>query len=471
MSRVVLKDVSFSYYQNEKILSNVNMSIDEGKITLLSGLSGSGKSTIFFLINGIIPNIIKGKFEGDILIDDKSIKGMSIGELSKTVGSILQNAEEQIIKPYVLDEIAFGPSNLGINMVEIDKRINEVCNILNLNKNDLTKLLSGGQKQRLITASTLAMNQKILILDEPLANLDNKGAIILLNILTKLKKEGYSILIIEHRLDIVINYVDKIYSIKDGIVSEVIDKYSYLEKETSKIVYDTKEVGETPILELKNISYEVNNKTILNDISFTINKNERVVILGENGCGKTTLTKIISRLLKPSSGVVNQYINPKLKTKGHYKKWFSHLGYIYQNPNYQLFMPSVEKEILFNGYSLEYAQMIVNKFNLGHLLARHPQSLSEGEKRRLTIASILASKQEILILDEPTVGQDYKGLKNLVSILNEIHEKEKNTMITITHDKRCAESLCDKAIWIKDGSIFKIGDKELVKEYFLHDKE
>ena len=134
---------------------------------------------------------------------------------------------------------------------------------------------------------------------------------------------------------------------------------------------------------------------------------------------------------------------------------------IYQNPNYQLFMPTVEQEILFNGYSLEYCQKIVDMFELGSLLHRHPQSLSEGQKRKVTIATVLAARPKVLLLDEPTVGQDYASLKLLINNLNQIHIEEQNTMITVTHDKRCVGAICDKAVKLRRGIIQEVGGKEL----------
>lgn len=149
------------------------------------------------------------------------------------------------------------------------------------------------------------------------------------------------------------------------------------------------------------------------------------------------------------------------------KKWYKKVGVVYQNPDYQLFMQTVEKEIKFGAKSDEYADEIAEKFGIKHLYARHPQSLSEGQKRRVSIAAVVATDPEVLILDEPTVGQDYKGLCEMVEVLNKLHEEAHNTMITVTHDKRCAAALCDKSVWIKNGKTYKTGGKELVDEFFI----
>jgi energy-coupling factor transport system ATP-binding protein len=192
-----------------------------------------------------------------------------------------------------------------------------------------------------------------------------------------------------------------------------------------------------------------------------------VVLLGENGCGKTTLMRLIARLNKPTGGKILQGIDPKLKqkTKGS-KAWFKKVGVIYQNPDYQLFMPTVQKEIEFAAVSKEYAERMIELFSLRLIRDRHPQSLSEGQKRRVSIAAVMAAKPELLLLDEPTVGQDYKGLCDLVEILNTLHKETGNTMITVTHDKRCVTALCDKAIIISNGKVQEQGGKPLAESYF-----
>ena len=144
---------------------------------------------------------------------------------------------------------------------------------------------------------------------------------------------------------------------------------------------------------------------------------------------------------------------------------------VYQNPNYQLFMPTVEQEIAFNAVSKDYAEEMIKLFGLEHLRKRHPQSLSEGQTRRVSIAAVAAGNPKVLLLDEPTVGQDYKGLCELVKILDELHDKSGNTMITITHDMRCAEALCDRAVLIADGVVKEEGGKELAHNYFFENEK
>ncbi len=468
MSAIELKQVNFSYDGKTKILENTDFTAEYGEVTLLSGHSGEGKSTLMYIVSGIIPNVNYGKLTGEVKIAGEDIKGKKLGYICRKVGVVLQNADEQIIQKIVEDEIAFGCENLAFPPEKIQKQIDIVCNLLKLDKSWKCRTLSGGQKQRLITASTLAMGQKIIILDEPLANLDKDGAAMLMGTLRSLAKAGYCVVVIEHRLDMVLPFVDTVWHIGNKTVRKVENRQEYLLQQTAKIEDSCPVYAEqSPLFTLKNIKFSVKDRGILKDISLEIPKGGRTVFLGENGCGKTTLMRLIARLYKPTGGNITQYIDEKFKQKPKGSKaWYKKVGVVYQNPDYQLFMPTVRQEISFGAKSEEYAAEIAELFGVKHLWERHPQSLSEGQKRRVSIAAVAACEPEVLLLDEPTVGQDYDGLCALVEILNKLHVQSGNTMITITHDVRCAEALCDSAYLIADGIVAKRGGKELVREYF-----
>ena len=469
MKAIELKNVSFSYDGfAELVLRDVNFDVEYGEVALLSGLSGEGKSTLLSIVSGIIPNIVSGKITGEVLVDGRSTAGQKLSQTCRKVGVVLQNADSQIIHKIVEDEIAFGCENFAIPRDKIGAQIDRVCAIMGIDKTAQTRTLSGGQKQRLITASTLATGQKILILDEPLANLDIAGATELMNTLRALAKSGYAVLVVEHRLDMVLPFVDTVWNIRAGVVTKVENKQEYLLSQTVKIDDNSGEhaKGES-LFSLNHVAFSVKKKEILKDVNFNIYDGERLLLLGENGCGKTTLLRLIARLYKPTEGSIEQTLNRKFGKSKKSKKWFKSVGVVYQNPNYQLFMPTVEKEIEFNAVSKDYAQEMMRLFDLEHLRNRHPQSLSEGQKRRVSIASVVAGNPKVLLLDEPTVGQDYKGLCQLVKILDELHDKSGNTMITITHDMRCAEALCDSAVVIADGVVKEQGGKELAHKFFF----
>lgn len=470
---VELKNYSFRYHNTEKwVVKDCNFALKYGELVVLSGLSGEGKSTILSSINGIIPNVNQGEQLGEVLVHGEVINGKKMSEISHLIGSVLQNPDSQIIHGKVEDEISFGCENFNFSPQEIGNRIDNACSLMDINKEWDTKTLSGGQKQRLITASVLAMGQKILLLDEPLANLDLEGSHTLLQLLSDLTKEGYAVLIVEHRLDVVIPYANRVAWLNKGKVEFYDKKEDVFYKINHKIMDDTikNPVSKEPLIEVRNLNFSVPTRDILRDLSFTIYKGERVVILGENGCGKTTLMRLLSKIIKPISGEIVEYIDTRKRKKAD-SYWFKKMGFIYQNPNYQIFMPQVYEEVGFGSKSEENTQSYMEKFKLLELSGRHPHSLSEGQKRKLTIASICAMEPEVILLDEPTVGQDYDGLCNLIEKLNDIHKTSGNTMITITHDYRCAGAIADRIIWLKEGKVYKIGGKELAGEYFNQNLE
>lgn len=472
MSAIELKNINFSYDGKTKILEDTNFSADYGEVTLLSGHSGEGKSTLMYIVSGIIPNVNYGELSGEVFVGGENIRGRKMGDICRRVGVVLQNADEQIIQKIVEDEVAFGCENLAFPPEKIQKQIEIVCNLMKLNPGWKCRTLSGGQKQRLITASTLAMGQKIIILDEPLANLDKDGAAMLMGTLRSLAKAGYCIMVIEHRLDMVLPFVDSVWHVGNKTVQRIENRREYLASQTAKIedscpIY----AGQSPLFELKDVAFAVKKeREILNDVTLEIPKGGRSVFLGENGCGKTTLMRLIARLCRPTGGSITQHIDGKFgqKPKGG-RAWFKKVGVVYQNPDYQLFMPTVRQEISFGAKSAEYAETIARLFGVDHLWERHPQSLSEGQKRRVSIAAVAACQPEVLLLDEPTVGQDYDGLCAMVDILNRLHKETGNTMITVTHDVRCAEALCDRAYLIENGVVAASGGKELVREYFTRE--
>lgn len=449
---------SFCYPSStETVLENFEMELNYGEVALLSGLSGNGKSTVVSLINGIIPRVVEGEFDGRILIDGEDSKSMTMGEISRKVGSVLQNAEEQIIHQIVEDEIAFGCENLGFEESEIAREIDENCSVMEIEPEWKTRSLSGGQKQRLVTASTLAMKGDILVFDEPLANLDGRGAEILLNLLKKLSEAGKAVLIVEHRIDIVLPYVDSVWVLEGKRAERISDKESFLKSQTD-IIPDLEENAlhfSENALEISGVAKSFGKRKILCGIDLAVKRGERILFSGENGCGKSTLMSIVARLQKADMGTVVQRFDPSCGKKAS-RKWFSIAGVVHQNPNYQLFMPTVRDEILFGSEDAAYALSLAERFGLGPLFSRHPHSLSEGQKRRVTICSILARRPRLLLLDEPTVGQDYRALQTMMQILNEIHRTEGNTMLSVTHDVRCMSSLCDRNVRIEGGVVADI---------------
>lgn len=457
-----LKEVSFKYDgAKENVLENINLTVEYGETVLLSGVSGEGKSTLLSIINGVIPFVNSGEFSGSVEIDGKDVTKLKISERSKLIGTVLQNADEQIIYDLVNEEIAFGCENLNIASEEIDRRIERFTMLMQIEKNAKTKTLSGGQKQRLITASTLAMEQKIIILDEPLANLDTHTAHILLKALRNLANSGYAVLIVEHRLDVVKNYIDKVMRIENKQLftsTDINDLNSGIKTIPHADGYLPGEV----LIKGEKLFFAAGDRNIIDGLDIEIRAGERIVLLGENGCGKTNLMRMLARLNKPNDGALSQTIT---KSKKANSKWFSKVGYVYQNPTYQLFMPTLLSEISFKAKSEEMARKMINAFGLSGLEQRHPQSLSEGQKRRASIAAVCASEPTVLFLDEPTVGQDYKNLCKTVETVNKINKNLGTAIVTVTHDKRCAGALADRVLIMENGKISRQGDYHLANEF------
>lgn len=457
-----LKEVSFKYDgAKENVLENINLTVEYGETVLLSGVSGEGKSTLLSIINGVIPFVNSGEFSGSVEIDGKDVTRLKISERSKLIGTVLQNADEQIIYDLVNEEIAFGCENLNITSEEIDRRVERFTTLMQIEKNAKTKTLSGGQKQRLITASTLAMEQKIIILDEPLANLDTHTAHILLKALRNLANSGYAVLIVEHRLDVVKNYIDKVMRIENKQLFTSTD-INDLNSGIKTIPHADGSLPGEVLIKGKKLFFAAGDRNIIDGLDIEIRAGERIVLLGENGCGKTTLMRMLARLNKPNDGALSQTIT---KSKKANNKWFSKVGYVYQNPTYQLFMPTLLSEISFKAKSEEMARKMINAFGLSGLEQRHPQSLSEGQKRRASIAAVCASEPTVLFLDEPTVGQDYKNLCKTVETVNKINKNLGTAIVTVTHDKRCAGALADRVLIMENGKISRQGDYHLANEF------
>lgn len=457
-----LKEVSFKYDgAKENVLENINLTVEYGETVLLSGVSGEGKSTLLSIINGVIPFVNSGEFSGSVEIDGKDVTKLKISERSKLIGTVLQNADEQIIYDLVNEEIAFGCENLNIASEETDRRIERFTTLMQIEKNAKTKTLSGGQKQRLITASTLAMEQKIIILDEPLANLDTHTAHILLKALRNLANSGYAVLIVEHRLDVVKNYIDKVMRIENKQLFTSTD-INDLNSGIKTIPHADGSLPGEVLIKGEKLFFAAGDRNIIDGLDIEIRAGERIVLLGENGCGKTTLMRMLARLNKPNDGALSQTIT---KSKKANSKWFSKVGYVYQNPTYQLFMPTLLSEISFKAKSEEIAREMINAFGLSGLEQRHPQSLSEGQKRRASIAAVCASEPTVLFLDEPTVGQDYKNLCKTVETVNKINKNLGTAIVTVTHDKRCAGALADRVLIMENGKISRQGDYRLANEF------
>jgi energy-coupling factor transport system ATP-binding protein len=446
-------------------LRDVSLTVGGGEIVVICGPSGGGKSTLIKCIDGIYPYVNGGNLKGDILVDGSLAGGQPPEARSALIGTVFQDFDAQIIHLTTEDELAFGPENLGIERSEIKRRVEKVSSIIRLDPGADPCTLSGGNKQRLCIGSTLAMETPVLLLDEPLSNLDIGGARSLMEFLKSLKEKGRAILIVEHRLNLVKGHADRVLWMESGRLSETVpEKYLTWDSGMEEITGGKGRPGES-IVSVNGLSFAYDKqKAVLSSVSFSVMKGEMAVILGKNGSGKSTLLKIIAGLLPVQGGSVELCGKP---IKGRRAAFFrERVGLVMQNPNHQLFMDSVYNEIFFNCRDAGLTAGLMETFGLAALKDRHPYSLSEGEKRRLAVASILASKPSVLLLDEPTLGQDRDNMAGMIKALTAYNRKTGLTVITVTHEETAARSLGNKAIFLQEASASVSGDSGSIDRYF-----
>ena len=445
------------------VLKGIDLEVNRGEVVCIIGASGSGKSTLLRCIN-LLEEADSGHiwFDGQDLMDLK----VNLNALRQKIGMVFQGFNLFNNKS-VLDNCTLAP----MDVKHISKTQAEATAIKHLTTVGLadfihadSRRLSGGQKQRLITASALATEQRILLLDEPLANLDRKGAAFLMASLRTLAESGYAVLIVEHRLEQVLPFVHEVWRLRNGSLERQTGREALraAPPETAEHIH-AEARREEPVMTLRSVGWRAGGRSILEGVDLTLFQGERLLLLGDNGCGKTSLLRLIARLARPTVGEIQQLIDPALGQRRGSRAWFRRVGVVYQNPNCQLFMPTVAQEVAFAAKSEDFAREIMELFGIAHLAERHPHSLSEGQKRRVSIAAVAASQPELLLLDEPTVGQDREGLRTLLHALNLLHTRTGNTIVTVTHDRRCASALCDRAAWLKDGRIEKTGGPELIE--------
>ena len=465
---IELKNVYFQYgnenEQNASELKNINLTINNGELVLISGESGCGKTTILRLINGLIPRFHKGNLKGDILINGRSYKKNELYDLAYTVGTVFQNPKSQFYNVDTTSELAFACENQGLSETDIYQRIDKTVANLHMEKLMDRNIfhLSDGEKQKIACASIEIAGLKIILLDEPSANLDYDSTLMLKKMILRWKKEGKTIVVAEHRIAYLWGIMDRLIIMKQGeIVKEIKAEQKGLLKKT-----DLQKLGlrtiimESPmqinmpsykendqVITIKNFNFAYNNekKKIVNIQSLKIALNEITAIVGKNGAGKTSFLNCFCGLEKKCKGIV-EYEDHILNNRERKKTCFM----VMQNTGNQLFTESVLDEILISlpkntKNKQEKAMNILRNLDLQFLANRHPQSLSGGQKQRLAIACSIATGRKILVLDEPTSGLDYSHMKEISQLLLKL-KKMKTTIIVVTHDSELIHSCCTRLI-------------------------
>ncbi len=503
---VEFENFSFKYKeQQNQTLKNINLTIYEGEKVLIVGPSGSGKSTLSNCLNGIGPFYHKGQINGSLKIDGEDINTKNIFELSKKIGTVLQDPDSQFIGLTVGEDIAFKLENYCIEQEEMIKVVENSAKKVNIYDeiNSSPYKLSGGQKQRVTLAGVTVDEVKILLFDEPLASLDpltGKNAMELIDEIQK--KQNKTVIIIEHRLEDVLHCnVDRIIVMNNGeiiedttpsklLTSDVLGKIGIREplyltalkyagydinetlkiedyKEKIKLWYDKNEIQEDeklsqPILEFKNIEFSyTNEKQILKNISFKINKGDMVSIAGKNGAGKSTISKLICGFYAPNKGQI--LFEGKDLARYSIKQRSEKIGFVMQNPNQMICKTMIFDEVAFGlrvrGVAEEEIKERVNHaLKICGLYGNRNwpiSALSYGQKKRVTIASILVLNPEVMILDEPTAGQDFKHYTEIMEFLLELN-KQGITIIMVTHDMHLMLEYTNSVIVLADGE--KVAD-------------
>lgn len=522
---IEFKDFSFRYrVQAEPTVKNINLSIYEGEKVLIVGPSGSGKSTLAHCINGLVPFFYDGIVTGRLNINGSDATKMNIFELSKIVGTVLQDPDSQFIGLTVGEDIAFKLENYCVSQDEMIDRVNKSAELVDIKKELYTSpyKLSGGQKQRVTLAGATVDDVKILLFDEPLASLDPATGESAIELIDKMQKQNNkTAIIIEHRLEDVLHcdvdrviVMDKGEIIADTTIDEIIRKdilrkvgireplyltalrYANCEinntlnlknvdtlelkeyKEKLNTWYENIEVYESdenqnPILELDNINFSYNKeKQILKNVSFKINKGDMAAIVGRNGAGKSTISKLICGFYKPTSGRIlfdgKDMVNDTIKERS------DKIGFVMQNPNQMISKTMVYDEFAFGlkirGLSdSQIKERVYETLKVCGLYGYRNwpiSALSYGQKKRVTIASILVLNPDMIILDEPTAGQDFKHYTEIMEFLVELNKKGV-TILMVTHDMHLMLEYTNKVIVLSEGE--KIADN--VPAYVLTNKE
>ena len=470
---IEFQNVFFSYSDGDSSIKNINFSIKSGECVVLCGKSGSGKSTILRTVSGLAPAFYEGNLKGKVEIDKQIPAEMASEERAKVFGVVFQDPRRQFFMNNVQDEICFAAENIGLPTSEIKQKLDEIVGFVGiehlLSKN--IDELSSGQKQKVAIASSLILQPKVLILDEPTSNLDADGVKVLIKIIKKIKDKGISIIISEHRLEPFKEVVNRFLYIDKGMLREVWTKEEFesLDNENlSKLGLRPKTINKNSrteksknlILDIESLSfhYKKTNSGI-NDINLKLYKGEVVSLLGNNGAGKTTLCKVISGLLKENRGTIKykgKVANRNLRGKFCY--------FVMQDADYQLYSDSVVGEISIGKKITEKLKQdmadSLAAFSLNELKDRHPASLSGGEKQRVILAAAYCSDADVYILDEPTSGMDGDGLHAIIKWVKLLSDKGKIVVI-ITHDLLLAQATSDKFLYLEEGKQIKEREKVL----------
>lgn len=521
---VRVQNLSFSYPEApEPMLKEISFSLYRGEMVVLSGPSGCGKSTLCRHLNGIIPHLSSGEIlGGEVLVDGMNVARTPVHALATRVGMVHQNPESQIVCLEVKDELAFGPENIGLTHEEIVERVTNVIDWVQLHNvaDSLTFACSGGQKQRVALGSSLALLPDLLVLDEPTTDLDPVGAQEVVETIAGLRDRlGLTFLIVEHDLSELLEVADRMIVMDGGRIvfdanpeALIHDHYEALldiglripehivvsrrlnELDPASAFSIRRQEGidafrrwarrlRGPVvlpeegvlaqqeglagqqiteaaIAMKGVTFSYDGgSNVVEDVDLEIPSGQFVAVVGANGSGKSTLARLILGLLQPQEGTISVLGADTNRTS--LEAITARAGYLFQNPDAQLFNTSVEAEVAFGmrvrGVEKreieERVTDVLNLLGLQQYREQHPFSLSRGERQRLALATVLVTDPDLIILDEPTTGQDRRMLENLIDLMRQWIARKQATVLMIAHDMNLVCQHADRTIVMERGCI------------------
>jgi energy-coupling factor transport system ATP-binding protein len=497
---LVIDNLSFRYRDRQgAAIHTLSFTANPGEVLLIAGASGCGKTTLIRCINGLIPRSYKGEMSGKILVFGEEVTDWKLSQISQKIGTVLQDPERQILGTKVVNEVAFGLENLGMPRTEIFPRVDEALNFLKIPhlRNRETFNLSGGEKQKVALAGVLAMRPSIVLLDEPLASLDPASAQDTLDAVRLLADQGLSILMVEHRVEDVLRiHPERVMFMSEGEIrylgdvaglSKVVN-YREVKLPAEDIVERAKldplpveikvlpgatslQAGQEALVRFENVAFSYESEVeILHGINLQINRGDVIAVLGPNGAGKTTFVKHAIGLLKPKSGKV--FVGGRDTNEASVAEIASMLGYVFQSPSHMLFAPTVHDELAFGPTNMKHTKAQIElevkeslkTVNLSDKENDPPLALSFGQQKRVSIAAILAMRSRILVMDEPTAGQDYQNYMNFMDSILQMPGFE--AIMFITHDVDLAAIYANRVLIISGGTLIADGKPQDVLRDF-----
>ena len=461
---IEIKKVSFQHENAEKpSLKNVSLTIAEGECVLLCGESGSGKTTVTRLINGLIPHFDEGKMEGCAMVNGLNVTEAELYDTARIVGSVFQNPRSQFFCVDTTSELAFGCENMGMPEGEILSRVDEAAKELNIEKLLGRSIfeLSGGEKQKISCASVSALRPEVMVLDEPTSNLDVHAIEELKQTLLGWKAAGKTIVIAEHRLSWLRDLCDRVICMRDGAVAFDLSMQAFTQYSTEQlhqmglrslrdenIAPVQNSVPETETMQLQNFCFSYDGTPVLNIPHLSLPLDGIIALVGPNGAGKSTFSRCLCGLEKKFKGQVK--INGQLWKN---RQLLKNCYMVMQDVNHQLFCETVADEVQLGMRSENSSDVerVLEMLDLSHLRERHPMSLSGGQKQRVAIASAILAGKEILIFDEPTSGLDFRHMEQTAALLSSL--KGKQTVLIVTHDPELIQRCCDHIVCIENGTV------------------